>query len=121
MKVICAGLLFVAANLAAAEVPFSANLAVKTAGNPAQNIQHQWQAESEADWRLKSQEFDGASILVHKEGETLAVTIEALADVNINLQLHIPIAYDFSDSDLFLPGFWYKKNLKVSDLSLIHI
>lgn len=98
-----------------ADFPVSATLLIKTAGNPAQEVPHQWQAESGTDWRLVSQAFDDASVLLHKEGETMAVTIEASADVNINLQLHIPTAYDFSESDLFLPGFWYKKNLKVSE------
>ena len=55
-------------------------------------------------------------IIPDGEEATLRIEIEALQDVNMHLQGQVALpGVDYDTAYLFLPGFWYRKNLRSPD------
>jgi hypothetical protein len=98
----------------------SFTLALKTPGNPSESYQLYPEHYAGA-YRLKAEGNLPVIITAEIDSEDdssyqLLVRIEALADIGVNLRGILSMAEtSYEDAYFYLPGFWYRKNLRSPD------
>lgn len=88
---------------------------LKTPGNSAVEHVLDWNKTGSNSWDLSSTATSNVDIQVEKNGENLTIKIIALNQVYFNLQNYLYTDFVFAESELLLPGLWYKKNNRSSD------
>ena len=85
-------------------------LYLKTPGNPASEHALHWQKITANRWHLRADSKQNIDIVVEQNNDDLAFKIIAQSDVSFNLQNFFVTDFEFNNSELLLPGLWYKKN-----------
>jgi hypothetical protein len=92
----------------------SSKIYLKTPGNLADEYSLDWKKTSDKSWELSSASMDDINIVVEKDDDIYRFYIEAINNINFNLQNFYLTKYEYSESQFLMPGLWYKKNKRSS-------
>lgn len=94
----------------------SASISIKVPGNSARQYSLTLQKQGEGIYSCHSGGKLPLAItrkVVEKEGKLrVTVVVEALENVCFNYGEHIKTGYNHADCQFYLPGFWYRRNLR---------
>lgn len=103
-----------AVNVASEDI--SASISLKVPGNDARQYQLALQKMQEGVYGCRASEKLPLEIVrrvVDKDGkQRITVTLKALEDVYFNYGEQIKTGYKHSDCQFYMPGFWYRRNLR---------
>lgn len=103
-----------AANAAPEDI--SASISLKVPGNDAKQYPLALQKMQDGMYRCRASEklpLDIIRQVVDKDGkQRITVTLKALENVYFNYGEQIKTGYKHSDCQFYMPGFWYRRNLR---------
>ncbi|MDR0892764.1 MAG: hypothetical protein LBN24_09130 [Mediterranea sp.] len=103
-------------NTAGPEFYPSATLTLKVPGNPAHAYPLAYKPKGKNTWSLEGAEPLPVSIIRHEQatptGRRIEVKLTATADVYLNYGEQQATGFRHADSQFFMPGFWYRRNLR---------
>ena len=103
-----------AANVAAEDI--SASISLKVPGNDAKQYPLALQKMQDGMYSCRASEalpLDIIRQVVDKDGkQRITVTLKALENVYFNYGEQIKTGYKHSDCQFYMPGFWYRRNLR---------
>ena len=103
-----------AANVAPEDI--SASISLKVPGNDAKQYPLALQKMQDGMYSCRASEtlpLDIIRQVVDKDGkQRITVTLKALENVYFNYGEQIKTGYKHSDCQLYMPGFWYRRNLR---------
>ena len=103
-----------AANVAPEDI--SASISLKVPGNDAKQYPLALQKMQDGMYRCRASEklpLDIIRQVVDKDGkQRITVTLKALENVYFNYGEQIKTGYKHSDCQFYMPGFWYRRNLR---------
>ena len=100
----------------AAPEDISASISLKVPGNDAKQYPLALQKMQDGMYRCRASEkvpLDMIRQVVDKDGkQRITVTLKALENVYFNYGEQIKTGYKHSDCQFYMPGFWYRRNLR---------
>ena len=103
-----------AANVAPEDI--SASISLKVPGNDAKQYPLALQKMQDGMYSCRASEtlpLDIIRQVVDKDGkQRITVTLKALENVYFNYGEQIKTGYKHSDCQFYMPGFWYRRNLR---------
>ena len=109
IKVILLGWAFVANICSLQAQGLSMSLSLKTPGNPSETRQLQQQGQY---WATDGPLSVVSSTTKDGDDELLTVTLSAREKVYFHLELSLNTGLSSSDTEFYIPGFWYHRNMR---------